>query len=319
MSKEKIPVIAVVGPTASGKTALSIELAKHYNAEILSFDSMQIYEGMEIGTAKPTKAEMQGIPHHMIGTVKRGESFSVAKYKAEADRIIPEIYARGKNIVMVGGTGLYLDSVLKNIELLDNSENRDVHKRLMDELVVKGPMAMYSRLMEIDPKTAESLHPNNTWRVIRALEIYEVTGHTMSYQVENSRKTPARYTSAIVGLSAVSRAYLYDRIDRRVDAMLANGLLYEAEKYLKEDSGGTAKQAIGYKELAPYLLDDEPLLDCIENLKRETRRYAKRQLTWFRRNPEIHWIYIDETPTLSEQLESAKEFIDESGILKEEC
>ncbi len=319
MSKEKIPVIAVVGPTASGKTALSIELAKYYNAEILSFDSMQIYEGMEIGTAKPTKAEMQGIPHHMIGTVKRGESFSVAKYKAEADRIIPEIYARGKNIVMVGGTGLYLDSVLKNIELLDNSENRDVHKRLMDELVVKGPMAMYSKLMEIDPKTAESLHPNNTWRVIRALEIYEVTGHTMSYQVENSRKTPARYTSAIVGLSAMSRAYLYDRIDRRVDAMLANGLLYEAEKYLKEDSGGTAKQAIGYKELAPYLLDDAPLLDCIENLKRETRRYAKRQLTWFRRNPEIHWIYIDETPTLSKQLESAKKFIDESGILKEEC
>lgn len=319
MSKEKIPVIAVVGPTASGKTALSIELAKHYNAEILSFDSMQIYEGMEIGTAKPTKAEMQGIPHHMIGTVKRGESFSVAKYKAEADRIIPEIYARGKNVVMVGGTGLYLDSVLKNIELLDNEENRDVHKRLMDELVVKGSMAMYSRLMEIDPKTAESLHPNNTWRVIRALEVYEVTGHTMSYQVENSRKTPARYTPAIVGLSAISRAYLYDRIDRRVDAMLANGLLYEAEKYLKEDLGGTAKQAIGYKEFTPYLLDDAPLLDCIENLKRDTRRYAKRQLTWFRRNPEIHWIYIDETPTLSEQLESAEKFIDESGILKKEC
>ena len=318
MSKEKIPVIAVVGPTASGKTALSIELAKHYNGEILSFDSMQIYEGMEIGNAKPTKSEMQGIPHHMVGTVSRGESFSVARYKEAADRIIPEIYARGKNVIMVGGTGLYLDSVLKNIELLEDNENRDARKRLSDELVIKGPSAMYSKLMEIDPKTAESLHPNNTGRVIRALEVYEVTGHTMSYQVENSRNTPTRYVSAIVGLSAVNREYLYDRINRRVDAMLANGLLYEAEKYLSEDSGGTAKQAIGYKELAPYLLDDEPLLDCIENLKRETRRYAKRQLTWFRRNPEIHWIYIDENPTLSGQLESAEKFIDESEILKKE-
>lgn len=306
MSTEKIPVIAVVGPTASGKTALSIEIAKEYNAEILSFDSMQIYEGMEIGTAKPTKKEMQGIPHHMIGTVKRSEAFSVAKYKEAADRIIDEIVSRGKNVVMVGGTGLYLDSVLKNIELLDNDDDGKVREKLHKELEQYGADEMYSRLERIDPKTAKSIHPNNTGRVLRALEVFETTGHTMSYQVENSKKVPSKYDPIIIGLTARNREYLYDRINTRVDIMLSSGLLYEAEIYLNETSASTAKQAICYKELAPYFRDEASLPDCIENLKRETRRYAKRQLTWFRRNPEIHWIYIDETPEISEQLELSK-------------
>lgn len=318
MSTEKIPIIAVAGPTASGKTALSIELAKHYDAEILSFDSMQVYEGMEIGTAKPVKREMQGIPHHMIGTVKRDESFSVAKYKAEADRIIHDIFSRGKNIVMVGGTGLYLDSVMNNIELLEGENDSRVRDRLCAELERVGPEEMHLRLKKIDPKAAESIHPNNTGRVIRALEVYETTGHTMSYQVENSKKNPSCYNPVYIGLTAKGREYLYDRINKRVDIMLSQGLLYEAEKYLKEGSGKTARQAICYKELAPYLLEDAPLPECIENLKRETRRYAKRQLTWFRRNPDIHWIYIDETPTLSEQLKCAEGFVDDSEILKKE-
>lgn len=294
----KIPIIAVVGPTASGKTALAVKLARHFDAEVLSFDSMQLYEGMDIATAKPTTDEMQGIPHHMIGCVPRNEVFSVALYKDAATKIIDEIVSRGKRVVMVGGTGLYLDSLMENIEFLedgDDSKKRfEVRARLEAELLEYGPAYMHGILAGIDPKTAEALHPNNTGRVLRALEIYYTTGKTMSYQVEHSKLTESRYAPIYIGLGASDRQYLYDRINQRVDLMLEGGLMNEVVDFVNEEPGATARQAIGLKELAPYVRGEDDLVTCVDRLKQETRRYAKRQLTWFRRNKAVHWLMIDE-------------------------
>ena len=289
----KIPIIAVVGPTASGKSNLAVALAKHYDAEILSFDSMQLYKGMDIATAKPTADEMQGIPHHMISVVDNDEAFSVARYKESADRIIDEITARGKRVVMVGGTGLYLDTVMQNIELLQGEDTTEIREQLKAELAELGSAAMLGKLREIDPKTAETLHENNTGRVLRALEVYYSTGHTMSYQVENSKNTPSRYRPVYIGLNAKDRDFLYNRINSRVDVMLQTGLLTEVEQFVNSAPGTTAKQAIGLKELAPYARGEESLDTAVERLKMETRRYAKRQLTWFRRNENVNWLYIE--------------------------
>lgn len=294
----KIPIIAVVGPTASGKTALAVKLARYFDAEVLSFDSMQLYEGMDIATAKPTTDEMQGIPHHMIGCVPRNEVFSVALYKDAATKIIDDIVSRGKRVVMVGGTGLYLDSLMENIEFLedgDDSKKRfEVRARLEAELLEHGPAYMHGILAGIDPKTAEALHPNNTGRVLRALEIYYTTGKTMSYQVEHSKLTESRYAPIYIGLGASDRQYLYDRINQRVDLMLEGGLMNEVVDFVNEEPGATARQAIGLKELAPYVRGEDDLVTCVDRLKQETRRYAKRQLTWFRRNKAVHWLMIDE-------------------------
>ncbi len=314
----KIPIIAVVGPTASGKSNLAVALAKHYDAEILSFDSMQLYKGMDIATAKPTKEEMQGVPHHMISAVEPDEAFSVARYKASADKIIDEIVARGKRVVMVGGTGLYLDTVLQNIELLQGEDTSEIRERLKAELAEKGPTAMLEKLRKIDPKTAETLHENNTGRVLRALEVYYSTGFTMSYQVENSKNTPSRYRPVYIGLNAKNRDFLYDRINTRVDVMLQTGLLSEVKTFVNSAPGTTAKQAIGLKELAPYARGEETLESCVERLKMETRRYAKRQLTWFRRNDDVNWLYIDELQSLEDLLPAAISIVDNSKIFSEE-
>ena len=314
----KIPIIAVVGPTASGKSNLAVALAKHYDAEILSFDSMQLYKGMDIATAKPTSDEMQGIPHHMISAVDNDEAFSVARYKESADRIIDEIIARGKRVVMVGGTGLYLDTVMQNIELLQGEDTTEIREQLKAELAELGPAAMLGKLREIDPKTAETLHENNTGRVLRALEVYYSTGHTMSYQVENSKNTPSRYRPVYIGLNAKNRDFLYNRINSRVDVMLQTGLLAEVEQFVSSAPGTTAKQAIGLKELAPYARGEESLDTAVERLKMETRRYAKRQLTWFRRNENVNWLYIDELQTAEVLLGAAIDIVDNSKIFSEE-
>lgn len=314
----KIPIIAVVGPTASGKSNLAVALAKHYDAEILSFDSMQLYKGMDIATAKPTVDEMQGIPHHMISAVDNDEAFSVARYKESADRIIDEITARGKRVVMVGGTGLYLDTVMQNIELLQGEDTTEIREQLKAELAELGPAAMLGKLREIDPKTAETLHENNTGRVLRALEVYYSTGHTMSYQVENSKNTPSRYRPVYIGLNAKNRDFLYNRINSRVDVMLQTGLLAEVEQFVNSAPGTTAKQAIGLKELAPYARGEESLDTAVERLKMETRRYAKRQLTWFRRNENVNWLYIDELQTAEALLGAAIDIVDNSKIFSEE-
>ena len=227
----KIPVIVIVGPTASGKTKLSVMLAKALDAEILSFDSMQIYSGMDIATAKPSAEEMQGIPHHMIGVIPNDKSFSVAKYKEMADEIIDGINARGHRVIMVGGTGLYADAVLQNLELLEAPDTTEIRESLKKELSEVGPVKMHEKLQKIDPEAAKKIHPNNTGRVIRALEVYYSTGHTMTYQVENSKKVPSRYVPFYIGLTAENRDFLYERINKRVDLMLEKGLLEEAKDF----------------------------------------------------------------------------------------
>ena len=309
---EKIPIIAVVGPTASGKTALAVALAQHYDAEVLSFDSMQLYRGMDIATAKPTTEEMQGIPHHMIDCVDPEEIYSVAKYKDAANQIIDDIISRGKRVVMVGGTGLYLDTLIENISFQESEVDMTVRDELAAELATTSPEHMWQKLQEVDPASAASLHPNNTGRVLRALEIYYSTGKTMSYQVENSHSAPSRFAPVYIGLNARDRGYLYDRIDRRVDEMLERGLLDEVSAYVASDVGATAKQAIGLKELAPYVMGEESLDACVARLKQGTRNYAKRQLTWFRRNEAIHWFYIDEMD-FDTILSSAISIIDKEG------
>lgn len=312
---ERTPLVAVVGPTASGKTALAVELAKALNGEVLSFDSMQLYKGMDVATAKPTADEMQGIPHHLIDVVDPAETYSVARFQDDAARIIADIRARGKNVILVGGTGLYLDSFIENLQFLDTGDATEVRARLKKELEASGPEAMYERLRSIDPDYAEGLHPNNTGRVLRALEVYELTGYTMSYQIAQSRREPGAYDVCYIGLTAEDRDYLYDRINLRVDRMIENGLLEEAKAWLSERPGATAAQAIGIKEMLPYLQGEETLETCTEKLKADTRHYAKRQLTWFRRNPDVHWLYIDQTPDLGALTKQALAIIETEGIL----
>lgn len=312
---ERIPLVAVVGPTASGKTALAVELAKALDGEVLSFDSMQLYKGMDVATAKPTTDEMQGIPHHLIDVVDPSETYSVARFQEDAARIIADIRGRGKNVILVGGTGLYLDSFIENLQFLDAGDTSEVRPRLKAELEETGPEAMYARLQEIDPDYAEGLHPNNTGRVLRALEVYELTGYTMSYQIAQSRREPGAYDVCYIGLTAEDRDFLYDRINRRVDRMIETGLLEEAKQWLTERPGSTAAQAIGIKEMIPYLQGTETLEACTEKLKADTRHYAKRQLTWFRRNPEVHWLYIDQTPDLEALTKQALTIIETEGIL----
>ena len=290
----KIPILCVVGPTASGKTALSVALAEHFSAEILSFDSMQLYQGMDIATAKPTPEEMHGIPHHMIDCVPAGETYSVARYKTDADRIIGEIHARGRQVVMVGGTGLYLDTVLKNITFLEDDGHEEIRRELKAELEREGPEAMYRKLLAADPEYAAKTAPANTKRVLRALEVYRATGYTMSYQIAQSRKQPELYAPTILGLNTRDRNVLYGRINRRVARMLQQGLLTEAREWQQNGGGETAAQAIGIKEMLPYLNGEATLESCTEKLKQATRHYAKRQLTWFRRNPAVHWLYLDD-------------------------
>ena len=292
--EHKIPVIAVVGPTASGKTGLAVSLAERFNGEVLSFDSMQLYKTMDVATAKPTVEEMHGIPHYMVDVVDPADTYSVARYKEDATRIIQDIHSRGKTVVMVGGTGLYLDTLMQNIEFLEGGDNGETRARLKEDLERDGVDALYDRLVAIDPETAAKLEKNNTGRVIRALEVYYLTGHTMSYQVEQSRKNPSIYEPLYIGLNARDRQVLYDRINLRVDQMVEQGLLEEAKDYLASNIGSTASQAIGIKEMIPYLTGEPDLESCKEKLKMDTRRYAKRQLTWFRRNEDVNWFYLDD-------------------------
>lgn len=311
---ERIPLVAVVGPTASGKTALAVELAKALEGEVLSFDSMQLYKGMDVATAKPTKEEMQCIPHHLIDCVDPSEAYSVARFQEDAAHMIDDIVGRGKRCILVGGTGQYLDALIENLQFLDTGDNREVRARLRKELEEEGSASMYERLCSVDPEYAKGLHPNNTGRVLRALEVYELTGYTMSYQIARSRELPGRYDCCYIGLDARERDYLYRRIDKRVDLMVEKGLLQEAEDFLQNPPGSTAAQAIGIKEMLPYLQGEENLETCKERLKADTRHYAKRQLTWFRRNPKVHWLYIDETPELAELTAEALDIIKKEAI-----
>lgn len=303
---KKIPLIAVVGPTASGKTALAVELCIRLGGEVVSADSMQIYRGMDIATAKPTTEEMRGVPHHLVDFLDIGSEFSVADYVAAAHEAISDIYGRGKLPVVCGGTGLYIDSLIENIRFEKTVSSTPLRAELKNLAEEKGGGYLLEMLRNIDPETASRLHENNLNRIIRALEVYKTTGETMSEQIKNSRSEESPYDACVIGLDYKDRQVLYERIGRRVDMMLEAGLLEEAERVVSDPRLKTARQAIGYKELAPYFEGTAPLEECIENLKQATRRYAKRQLTWFRRNKSIHWLYPDEAASFEALADSAE-------------
>lgn len=307
---KKIPVIAVVGPTASGKTSLSIEIAKRFRGQVVSADSMQIYEKMNIATAKPTDDEMQGVPHHLIGFQPIDKKFSVAEYVTLAKECIEKIHNQGDLPVVAGGTGLYVDSLLQNIQFSKEEGNNEFRNELIEMFDQKGAEFMLEALREIDPQTAEKLHLNDKSRIIRALEIYKATGKTMTEQKILSREEESPFEVLYIGINYRDRNVLYDRINRRVDIMLENGLLDEAKDFYNIDADKTACQAIGYKELAPYFNGEKSLEDCLESLKIETRHYAKRQLTWFRKNENINWVYPDDYENAEDMYKSVFVIID---------
>lgn len=284
-------IICICGPTASGKTGLAVALALALDGEVVSCDSMQVYRGMDIGTAKPTAAEMQGVPHHLLDVAEPGEDFSVGRYVELADRAVQDILARGKVAIVCGGTGLYMDSLVlgRPFAPIPQTGRRQT---LEQEAAEHGIEPLLARLREIDPDAAARLHPSDRKRVIRALEVYEETGRTITQHNDETKRLPPKYDPVWLGLTYEPRSLLYDRIDARVDQMLAQGLIAEVRRLL--DSGisptATAMQAIGYKEIAAALRGDCDLETAVSAIKQGSRRYAKRQLTWFRRNEKVHWL-----------------------------
>lgn len=307
--ENKIKLLAVCGPTASGKTALSIELAKKFNGEIVSCDSMQIYKGMEIGTAKPTEEEMQGIPHHLLGFCDPEETFSVVDFTELAAKAIEDISGRGKRPFLVGGTGLYARSLLKSIQFTENSRDDAVRAALQAEFEACGIDGIYERLWAVDPVAAEQIHKNNTKRVLRAMEYFMVSGKPFSTQAEESKNAVSNYDYIMLCLGFRDREKLYKQIDTRVDIMLSSGLLEEARNYYDSygSRGKTSVQAIGYKELFPYFEGKITLEEAVEGIKRETRRFAKRQLTWFRREENTAWLYVDDYSNVNDMIDAANE------------
>ncbi len=285
---EKTKIICVVGATASGKTDLAVKLAKAVDGEIISADSMQVYKNMPIATAVATKEEQDGVPHHLVEFLDTDQTFSVADFVERAKVLIDEITARGRVPIVAGGTGLFVDSLVKNISFSQVGSNAEIR----NELAEKSNEELFEKLVELDPKSAEDIHPNNRKRVIRALELC-MSGTSKTEQNENSMLIDSPYDALYIGIGYQDRQKLYDRINKRVDLMLNAGLENEARQMLGKQ-GLTARQAIGHKELQPYIDGNITLDEAVEGLKRETRRYAKRQLTWFRRNENINWLYADE-------------------------
>lgn len=288
-------IIAVAGPTASGKSALALELCKRLDGELISLDSMQIYRGLDIGTAKPTKAEQAEVRHHMIDICEPTENFSAAEFAERAHKVIADVRSRGKRAVLCGGTGLYLDTVLGRLDFGEIESDEKLRGELIAFAEKNGADALHERLRGIDPQAAEKIHKNNVRRVARAIEIYELTGKT---KTEHDREaiSDSPYESLIIGLDYDDREVLYSRINRRVDAMIEAGLEGEVRSLVSRgllSAESTAGQAIGYKEMLGYIAGDCSLGDAVEKIKLGTRRYAKRQLTWLRRNQDINWLYPD--------------------------
>ena len=291
---QKNKVIVICGPTASGKTKLSIELAKQINGEIVSCDSMQIYKDMDIGTAKPTIEEMQGIKHYLIGYVSPTERYSVAEYKTDAKKAIKEIIAKSKIPIVVGGTGLYLDSLIYEIEYQDIKLDESYRKKLEQEVEEKGLKVLYERAKQIDEKAIEKISSNDKKRILRILEIYHSTGKTKTEQEIESRKKEVEYDYKVYALDW-DRQKLYNRINKRVDIMIEQGLIEEVKYILeKYDTFPTAMQGLGYKEVVEYLEGNLTKEEMVEKIKMETRRYAKRQLTWFRKNKQTVWLNAED-------------------------
>ncbi|RKQ37557.1 tRNA (adenosine(37)-N6)-dimethylallyltransferase MiaA [Oceanobacillus halophilus] len=308
----KKTVIAIMGPTAVGKTNLSIEVAKRFGGEVISGDSMQIYRGMDIGTAKITKDEMEGIPHHMIDIKEPDEGFSVADFKEYVQRYIEEVSSRNKLPIIVGGSGLYIQAALYDYNFSTQKRNEFITRKLEKRMEEEGPLPLYKYLEKIDPVQAEKIHPNNYRRVIRALEIYETTGMSMTeYQKNQTAESP--YNLVLIGLE-MDRAELYKRINLRVDQMINSGLLKEVKTLIgKGYSKSQSMNAIGYKEFIPYFEGEQSLEECIEILKRNSRRFAKRQYTWFKNKMDITWYDV----TNSNRNEKFPMILDDlAGILK---
>lgn len=287
---EKHKVIVICGPTASGKTALSIELAKKINGEIVSADSMQIYKDMDIGTAKPTKQEMGEIKHYLLDFVSPEDRYSVAQYKQDAKKAIREIINKGKTPIIVGGTGLYVDSLIYEIEYNDIKLDEEYRKKIEKIAEEQGLEELYKKAVEIDPDAMKKISQNDKKRIMRVLEIYHSTGKTKTEQEKESRKNPVEYDYRVFAINW-DREILYQRINKRVDIMVEQGLIEEVKEILnKYDKFPTAMQGLGYKEVVDYLNGIYTKEEMIEKIKLETRRYAKRQLTWFRKNKQTIWL-----------------------------
>lgn len=291
------PIIA--GPTASGKTALAISVAKALDAEVVCGDSMQIYDTVSVGTARPTIQEMDGVPHRLFGFVPLDEAYSVARYMEDADAAFRDILGRGKTPLLCGGTGLYIQSFVENRQLFDEHPDPQLRARYLQMAEAEGNQALLDRLARVDPDSAGRLHVNDLHRIIRALEVYDTTGMTITQQTRLSHSKPSPYTPCLFVLDYRDRDRLYHRINRRVDVMLENGLLEEARDVLATSPDATVTQAIGYKEFAGYFSGDISLTEAADRLRQQTRRYAKRQLSWFRRM-NGHTLWVDDYATPEE-------------------
>ena len=309
-------ILVIVGPTASGKTRMAVELAQRHNGEVISADSMQIYRTMDIGTAKPTQEEMGGIPHHMIDVADPEEDFSVARYVEMAAQCVDDVLARGKLPIVAGGTGLYIDSLLSGRTFAPFSPDSALRGELERELAEKGGQAMLEALAQVDPEAAQRLHPNDHKRIVRALEVFQQTGKTISQHNRETRALPLRYDSLTLSLAFQRREDMWARIDRRVDEMMAAGLADEVRRLLTSGISPkcTAMQAIGYKEFTQALSGEMTWQEAADVVKLRSRQYAKRQLTWFGRNPNTRWVRWDDPPEFEQGRRASTEYMEEFGI-----
>ena len=298
-----IPLVVIAGPTASGKTSLAVEICRRLGGEVVSADSMQVYDGLRVGTARPTEEEMAGIPHHLMGFLSPSASYSVARYAAAAHETIREVHERGKLPVLCGGTGLYIQAVVDNLQYEEQSGDRAVREALLARAEAEGTQVLLDELAVIDPPTAARLHPNDRGRIVRALEIYQTTGRTITEQNAASRNRPSPYDVCGLRLEFRDRAVLYDRIDRRVTQMLADGLEAEARWLRTLSDTDTVRQAIGYKEWEPYFAGEQTVDEVADAIRQGSRRYAKRQLSWFRHQPWMTAVYVDDGDVLEQAMQ----------------
>ncbi len=314
MSK-RIPLVVIAGPTASGKTALAVALCRRFGGEVISADSMQVYEHLRVGTARPSEEEQAGVPHHLLGFLPIDASYSVAQYAAAAHEAIRAVYERGRLPVLCGGTGLYIQAVVDNLLFDEQPADRELRNRLKFRIAREGGEALLAELCAIDPPTAARLHPNDHGRIVRALELYYTTGRTITQQNEQSRREPSPYRVCGLRLDFCERSVLYHRIDRRVDVMMEQGVLDEARWLREQPRADTVRQAIGYKEWEPYFAGEVSLAAAADALRQGTRRYAKRQLSWFRNQPWLEPLYVDEDGDTVETRAAARitAFLKEDG------
>ena len=310
-------IMVVVGPTASGKTKMAVELALRHNGEVVSADSMQIYRTLDIGTAKPTQEEMQGVPHHMLDVAEPDEDFSVARYVEMASACVDDILARGKLPILAGGTGLYIDSLLSGRKFAAFSTESPLRGELQERAKLQGSETLWQELKGIDPEAAQRLHPNDEKRIIRALEVWYQTGMTITEHNRLTQAIPPRYEAMTLGLAFEQREDMWNRIDCRVDEMMAQGLVEEVRSVLERGipASCTAMQAIGYKEMVQAVQNNGNVLAAAEEVKLRSRQYAKRQLTWFRRNQATHWHRWGKNPDFQQALRASTEYMREFGLV----